>query len=239
MTGHPDPARYSALLDGDVPAAETRDLREHLLNCVECSTLIEDLQAIRETAGTLPEFLPPRDLWPEIARELQGDAERDPQVIPLHGPESLARRQPKRSLRLSVPQAAAAGIVLALLSGAVGAGLGRSGGEEGVVQAVDASIPVTPSWVSNVREAQPGLEARALEVAALEESLLRSRGTLDPVTVGVLERSLAVIDEAIRESLAAIRVDPGNRFLKENLERAVLAKGEFLQDAALLVVPAT
>jgi len=239
MRGHPDPARYSALLDGDVPAAEVRDLREHLQNCVECSTLFGDLQDIQETARKLPEHRPPRDLWPGIAREIQGGTERDPQVIRLHVPRPSNRRSWKRSVRLSLPQAAAAGIVLALVSGAVGARIGSGGGGEGVVQTADSTTPAIPSWVSLVTETQPGLEARALEVAALEESLFQSRGTLDPATVEVLERNMMVIDEAIRESLAAIRVDPGNRFLKDNLERAILAKGEFLQDAALLVVPAT
>lgn len=239
MRGHPDPARYSALLDGDVPAAEARELEEHLQACGICSTLFSDLREIQETARKLPEYAPPTDLWPGIASEIQSGAGRDPQVIRLHVPQPSPKKGWKRSVRLSIPQAAAAGLVLALLSGAVGVGIGAGSGMEGVVQTADSPGTAVPSWVSLVKETQPGLEARALEVAALEESLFQGRGTLDPVTVEVLEKNLMVIDEAIRESLVAIQIDPGNRFLKDNLERAILAKGEFLQDAALLVVPAT
>jgi len=239
MRGHPDPARLSALLDGDVPAAEARELEEHLQDCGKCSTLFSDLQEIQDTARKLPEYRPPRDLWPEIAREIETGAGRDPQVIRLHVPRSSARKGGRRTVRLSLPQAAAAGLVLALVSGAVGAGIGSARGVEGQGEMAVSSTPAVPSWVSLITETHPALEARAVEVAALEESLFQNREVLDSMTVRVLEKNLMVIDDAIRESLAAIRVDPGNRFLKDNLERAILAKGAFLQDAATLVVPAT
>ena len=239
MTGHPEPARYSALLDGDVTAAEARDLEEHLQACGACAKLFGDLREIREMARKLPEHQPSRDLWPEIAEEIQDKAGRDPQVIRLHVPRPPSRRGWMRTVSFSLPQAAAAGLVLALLSGAVGIGIGSRGSMDIGVETADLPGPVAPSWVSLVKETQPGLEARALEVAALEEGLFRSRESLDPSTVEILEKNLMVIDEAIRESLAAIQRDPGNKFLKDNLERAILAKGDFLQDASLLVVPAT
>jgi hypothetical protein len=88
-----------------------------------------------------------------------------------------------------------------------------------------------------VTEATPGLEATALEVARLEQILSEHRGELDPVTAQVLERNLSIIDGAIQESASALRSDPGNRFLQQNLERAVLAKGDYLRDASFLVVP--
>jgi hypothetical protein len=55
----------------------------------------------------------------------------------------------------------------------------------------------------------------------------------------VLDRNLAIIDGAIQESVMALRADPGNRFLKSNLERTIWTKGEYLRDATVLVVPAT
>jgi anti-sigma factor RsiW len=239
MTSHPDPARYSALLDGDVPAAESRDLEDHLRACGGCANLFSDLREIREMARHLPEHQPSRDLWPEIAQEIKGEAERDPQVIRLPVPRPRPRRGWMRTVSLSFPQAAAAGLVLALFSGAVGVGIGSFGRTGEVVGTPGSAGPIAPSWVGLVIEAQPALESRALEVAALEEGLFQSREALDPSTVGILEKNLMVIDAAIRESLAAIQRDPGNKFLKDNLERAILAKSDFLQDASLLFVPAT
>jgi hypothetical protein len=95
------------------------------------------------------------------------------------------------------------------------------------------------SWVSLVGEAKPALEAKALEVARLEQLLVEHHGGLDPHTVQLLEKNLGIIDGAIRESVSALRTDPGNRFLEDNLERAILAKGEYLRDATLLVSPIT
>lgn len=239
MRGHPDPARLSALLDGELSVAEAQEVEEHLQGCGVCSTLFSDLREIQDTARKLPEHRPPRDLWPEIANEIQTGAGRDPQVIRLHVPRPSERRGWRRTVRISLPQAAAAGLVLALVSGAVGAGIGSERGGGGKGQVAGSSTPTVPAWVSLVTETQPGLEARAVEIAALEESLFQNREVLDSVTVRILEKNLMVIDDAIRESLSAIRVDPGNRFLRDDLERAIRARGTFLQDAALLVVPAT
>jgi hypothetical protein len=91
------------------------------------------------------------------------------------------------------------------------------------------------SWVNLVRETSPGLEGSALEVARLEEMLEQNRENLDPATAGILEKNLGVIDQAIRESLNALRSDPGNRFLETHLERSIRAKGDYLRDAAVLV----
>jgi hypothetical protein len=129
-----------------------------------------------------------------------------------------------------LPQAAAAGLVLALLSAAAGAKVAREPAMgPGVPPAAEAS------WVSLVREASPSLEGSALEVAHLEEMLERNRENLDPTTAAILEKNLGVIDQAIRESLNALRSDPGNRFLETHLERSIRAKGDYLRDAAALV----
>jgi len=91
------------------------------------------------------------------------------------------------------------------------------------------------TWVSLVGEASPDLETSAREVARLEAILAGNRGDLDVNTARILEKNLDVIDHAIRESLAALRADPGNRFLETHLERSIHTKGEYLRDAALLV----
>jgi hypothetical protein len=48
--------------DGSLRASVERHLRE----CVRCAGLVRDLENIREKAASLPDLVPPRDLWLDI-----------------------------------------------------------------------------------------------------------------------------------------------------------------------------
>lgn len=242
MEKHPDSSRLSAFLDGDLAGEEVRELELHLERCSSCSSLLQDLKDIKEQAGILPDLTPPRDLWPQIERTIEGREGGDPDVIRLHPIEGTPRRSSRRGLSLTIPQAAAAGIVLALFSGLVGARLNQERLSIPVSSQAEAALgegseESWPSWVRMVGETRPALESTALEVARLERTLAEAGENLDSLTARILEKNLKIIDDAIQESLAALWEDPGNRFLEENLERAILAKGDYLRDAALLVVP--
>ena len=234
---HPDPSRLSALLDGDLGPPELREIEGHIEFCESCSSLLAELRTLQRQARELPDRLPSRDLWPGIARALREDGVRDPDVIRLHPAASVPLQPTRRGFHLSVPQAVAACLALAMFSGLAGVRLGQGWTSTGEAFQEPASQGAQPSWVKEVREATPGLEVIALEVSRLERLLAEHRGELDPLTAGVLERSLGIIDRAIGESVSALRADPGNRFLENNLERAILAKGEYLRDAAFLVAP--
>jgi anti-sigma factor RsiW len=246
MKKHPDSHRFSAFLDGDLPSAELRELEEHLSSCEGCASLVEDLERIREEARALPDSYPVRDLWPGIAEAIAGEAGRvpaltgrDPDVIRLHPEASRVESRLRRRIQFTLPQAAAAGLVLALASGAAGARLGAGGDVPAPGEVAESTQSFEASWVRLVGEARPDLAATAGEVARLEEVLAEHRGELDPLTAQVLERSLRAIDRAIEESVLALRADPKNRFLESNLERAVQAKSEYLQDASRFIVPIT
>jgi hypothetical protein len=78
-------------------------------------------------------------------------------------------------------------------------------------------------------------EGLADELAVLEAALQVARSTLDPNTVLVLERNLAVIEQAIADSREALVLDPNNAFLSEHLERMYRRKLDYLQDAVRAV----
>ena len=72
------------------------------------------------------------------------------------------------------------------------------------------------------------------ELARLEALLSEHRDELDPNTVRILEKNLAIIDRAIEESGEALAGDPGNEYLREHLDRAVRRKVDYLRDASLI-----
>jgi hypothetical protein len=72
------------------------------------------------------------------------------------------------------------------------------------------------------------------EIARLRALMNARRDQLDPVTVAIIERNLAVIDTAIAESKAAIVRDPASRFLIESLNQSLQMKVELMRTAAVL-----
>jgi hypothetical protein len=51
--------------------------------------------------------------------------------------------------------------------------------------------------------------------------------------VATVERNLAIIDEAIRETIEALKADPGSPFLYDHLERSRRQKLDVLRQATL------
>lgn len=72
------------------------------------------------------------------------------------------------------------------------------------------------------------------EIDALRRIVRERRSQLDPATLAVLERNIAVIDEAIAQSRAALTRDPRSRFLDDQLNSALDKKLDLLRTAALL-----
>lgn len=71
IPNHPDPERLSALASGDTDATTDTSLSEHLSTCVRCTSLLDELGAIRMSLAELPDLQPhrPLRLLPEVADE--------------------------------------------------------------------------------------------------------------------------------------------------------------------------
>jgi anti-sigma factor RsiW len=229
---HPETELLSAHLDGDLGPDESRSVEEHLASCASCTALYRELQQVQARARELPDLLPKRDLWPQIAHSIQGPRD-EAEVIELHPWLEKDVSTPKRGgFRISYLAAAAAVVALSLVSGMAGAILSGSRGADGS-QMAQALNP----WVTMVEQANPALEVPAREVARLEELLALHRDELDIATIKVLETNLGVIDLAIRECIRALEADPGNRFLEDHLAQAVETKASFLREATAFVAP--
>ncbi len=72
------------------------------------------------------------------------------------------------------------------------------------------------------------------EIANLHTVVDEQLGLLDSATVTVIRRNLSIIDEAIRESRAALARDPNSGFLFDQLDRAYERKIDLLRRVALL-----
>lgn len=212
--------RLSEYVDGDLDAAETQQVEEHLRDCGDCRAVLEDLRAVVAQAGALADRAPAVDLWPGIAERLDGAAN----VTPISG---HGRRQGRR-IAFSVPQLAAAGLAAMLLgSGALWVAFQQGGGSNGPV-AAPVAAPAVPA-------ASPA-QTYGAAIADLETVLQASRSTLDTATVRVLEESLVAIDRAIAEAQAALAEDPASRYLQNHLSFTMRQKLELLNQTATLVL---
>jgi len=231
---HPRTEELSDYLDGHLSRDRSREMEEHLLGCVRCASILRDLREIQSMARSLPDQAPPEDLWPKISSSISSGEDQGAQVIRLHPREAGEERDtPARRLRLSYIQAAAAALILALFSGSVGAFLASSRGPQ-----PPAGAAMEVEWLEAAGRTSPELTGVAREIHALEERLARYGGDLDPETVRLLQKNLAIIDEAIGDSFRALEEDPGNPFLESHLARTMRKKATFLREATSFVAPA-
>jgi len=68
----------------------------------------------------------------------------------------------------------------------------------------------------------------------MREIIDERRKELDPVTIGVLQKNLKLIDAAIAESKAALAKDPASAFLMDRLTHAYDTKLQLLRGVATI-----
>jgi hypothetical protein len=100
--------RLSEYLDGELSGDERARLDEALRGDVELRRLVEDLQAVKDTAGSLPRHPPELDLWPGIESRI--GAGQEAVVV-----ELADVRRGHRRLSFTIPQLAAAAVAMLVL----------------------------------------------------------------------------------------------------------------------------
>ncbi len=227
--------RLSEYVDGELDAAERAALEVHLQLCEGCAGTVEELRAVVRRAGTMESGAPGTDLWPAI--EARISAPRKAQVFDLrdgHGHEAGRRAETwlPRRWSFTLPQLAAAAALIVLLSSVtVWSVLSR--------RPAAVAPPAGPSAAAPLAAAvQPaGFEAARYDaaIADLERVLKEHRGELDPATVRVIERNLAIIDQATDQARKALAADPANRYLNGHLASQLMRKMALLRQATALV----
>jgi hypothetical protein len=97
-----------------------------------------------------------------------------------------------------------------------------------VISATDAAQSVE----TELRQAEDHYEKA---IRGLEQIATAEQGVFDPRTAATLQRNLAVIDQAIGESRAALRSQPASEPAQQSLMENFKAKIALLQDTVALI----
>jgi hypothetical protein len=219
--------QLSEYLDNELSARERDVIDAHLRDCADCANELDALRRLVAYAATLPseDVLPPRDLWPGIhARIVRSN------VVPIRTGDGTRR------VSLSIPQLAAAAVLLIALSAATAWYLRGGVASETSVSApttIQAEVEPTPApdAVRLVNFADAQYDAA---VSDLERALEERRNDLNPRTVEILERNLKLIDAAIAQARQALEEDPGNAYLNRHLVESRRRKLELLRRATAI-----
>ena len=239
--------RLSEYMDGELGDGEREALELHLLECPECAETLAELRDVVARATALEDRAPARDLWPGIAGRLApreghragADSDRGGAETPVALPLTPRRRPAfdRRRVALTVPQLLAAGIALVVLS-AGGAWVALSPGAADATAGTPADgriVGAAPSGpgAGVTTEVVPVTFSAAYvtAVSELETAFEEQRELLDPETIRVVERNLAIIDAAIAEARAALEEDPASGFLNTHLANAMRRKVDLLRQA--------
>src|SRR5206468_1628099 len=161
--------RLSEYLDGELSPPERAAVDAHLTQCADCRSTLEDLRGVVSEASLLRDVRPTRELWSEIAARIAPDGRPGVRVSPF-------RRAITSRLSFTLPQLAAAGIALMVLSGGL-VWMARSGDPRADFEPINAqSRPMTPT-IAPVNFADPHYDEA---VADLERTLEEGRTKLDP-----------------------------------------------------------
>jgi anti-sigma factor RsiW len=228
--------KLSDHIDGLLSEADARELTEHLDACADCRSIEMELRAVVAAAQAAPALDPKRDLWAGIAARIDNSV---PGVSPSDqepadrfrgragtGTSAIARR-----FSFSMPQLAAAAIILMALSGsAVFLLTGPTDGTPVASGTIIQSAGDASGSIRAVSTAVPPVDYSE-DIDELERALERNSAELDPATVEVIERSLEAINSAIADARAALAADPGNPYLHRQLDNTMRKKIDVLRRA--------
>jgi anti-sigma-K factor RskA len=226
---HPNDTVIHDYVDNALDAAARTDVDRHLDACAACRLLVDDLREIRRVAGSLDLREPPARAWSRIERAIR----LEPAVN--QGPAEGGRRATARDgLARYAWLAAAAALVIA-----TGVGLRfyttdrphptSAASPDGAGPAASAAAQ---SIEAELREAEAHYEKA---IKGLEQITSSEQNALDPGTAATLQKNLAVIDQAISESRAALHVQPDSEPAQQSLLDSFKTKIALLQDTVAII----
>jgi anti-sigma factor RsiW len=208
---HPDGVTLDDYVDEALPAAERTAVDAHLTACAECRELVAGLRSVVAAVSTLKPVEPPPAAWKRIERTVRRD--------------NAEARTPWWPWL-----AAAAVLVLATVAGLRLAGVWHQPSPPDL--AASAPAPDAKAIEAELLQAEQHYQKA---IAGLERIASAEKGSLDPQTASTLEKNLAVVDQAISESRAALKSQPDNEPAQMSLLENFKTKVALLQDTVALI----
>jgi hypothetical protein len=226
---HPNETALNDYVDDSLDPRERAGIERHLGSCAACRQLVEELREITRAAGTLDPREPPVRGWSRLERAIR--------LEPTGSAPRLDRggQTATRAARYAVWLAVAAALVLAT---AVGLRLHPLGQRTPAPTAQNGA-----TIASGGREAAQSVEAELRQaeehylkaISGLEQITSADENALDPQTVATVRKNVAVIDQAIGESRAALRSEPSSEPAQQSLIESFKAKVSLLQNTVALI----
>jgi len=225
---HPNEAVLNELADGTLAPAERAEVERHLAECAECRASVDGLRELARAVGRLELREPPVRVWPRIERAIRLEGAPHPGGAGLPG--MTARLTGSRYVWAGL---AAAAVIL--LAAAITLRLGRPGARPGAIPVENASSAAAADAQSVEAELRQASEHYEKAIKGLEQIAKAEQGTLDPRTAATLQKNLAVVDQAITESRAALRNQPNSEPAQQSLIDNFKTKIALLQDTVALI----
>ncbi|HET9832123.1 MAG TPA: zf-HC2 domain-containing protein [Vicinamibacterales bacterium] len=210
-TPHPDDVTLNDFADGTLPAGRQGEVEAHLSSCGSCRAIVDGLRRVRSAVRQLPPLAAPRDGWTKLERTLRA---------------SSAAPKPRRWQWLAV----AAALVVAVLGGMKLNEFRR--GSPDTTRATTVDAPTAESIAAELQLAEQHYQNA---ISDLQRAANAEKGTLDPQVASTLEKNLAVVDQAISESRAALKAQPSSEPAQASLLENFKAKIALLQDTVALI----
>jgi anti-sigma factor RsiW len=209
---HPDDILLNEFVDRTLGPDGHAEIEGHLEGCDRCRELVTYLRELKTAAAALGAAEPPPP--PHVWRRIQDAVESDRRVPGTPWWSWLATTA-------ALAMVVAAGVRFMSHRDVQPAPAAAGGGR------------VTAETVeSELRQAEAHYENA---IKGLEQIANTEQGSLDPATAATLQQNLAVIDQAITESRAAVRAQPNNEPAQASLFEGFKAKIAFLQDTVALI----
>ena len=217
--------QLSDYLDGELTPEEQTAVESHLQGCAPCTEVLNDLKRVVARAQSIEPRPPQADLWHGVAARI--DAGAPAAATPFR------ERTPARRFAFTMPQLAAASLLIAAMSGGLVWSVAQRSAE--AQRAADAA---------RLAEASPSITAPAapaLEPDMFSEPVVETVSLADAqydAAVADLERALnqgrGRLDPAIQQAREALAGDPANTYLSSHLVEARRRKLDLLRRAAAL-----
>jgi anti-sigma factor RsiW len=209
---HLDELTIGDYVDDALASGERAAVEQHLEQCDECRTLAADLSRVRRAAAALPPMNPPPHAWSGIERQIAAK----PRNTPI-------------GLRASAWWLAAAAVIVV-------AALVELNTSRSPRQAPGSAAPEPAVTVESIAEDLLQAEQHYQRaISGLEQIANAEQSTLDPEVAATLRKNLAIVDQAIGESRAALKAQPTSEPARQSLFESLKTKISLLQDTVALI----